>query len=131
MFAFGETRARRRPSLTPMIDVVFLLLVFFMLASRFGSEVVMDLSLGGGPGAGEWAGAPRLVDIGAQEVRLNGAVVPLEALPTEVSSLLPTPDAPVILRTQGGDLQRVIDVMEALQRAGIAQLVLMEGADAF
>ncbi|MEO0362761.1 MAG: biopolymer transporter ExbD, partial [Pseudomonadota bacterium] len=39
---FDLARApRRRPSLTPMIDVVFLLLVFFMLAARFGVELAM------------------------------------------------------------------------------------------
>ncbi|NSY41645.1 biopolymer transporter ExbD, partial [Leisingera sp. ANG59] len=31
-------------SLTPMIDVVFLLLVFFMLASRFGMDTVLQLA---------------------------------------------------------------------------------------
>ena len=36
-------KPRRRPSLTPMIDVVFLLLVFFMLASRFGMDAVLNL----------------------------------------------------------------------------------------
>lgn len=130
MFAFGETRARRRPSLTPMIDVVFLLLVFFMLASRFGSEVVLDLSLGGGAGGAAWQGAPRLVDIGPDELRLNGVPVALDTLVEDLGPLLPTSDAPVILRAQGGDLQRVIDVMEALQGAGITQLVLVEGGDA-
>ena len=35
MFTFEEPHKVRRPSLTPMIDVVFLLLVFFMLAARF------------------------------------------------------------------------------------------------
>ena len=56
-------RKPRRPSLTPMIDVVFLLLVFFMLASRFGSEEALPLPLAGG--GGTWSGPPRLVEIPA------------------------------------------------------------------
>ena len=47
MFIIDSPRSRRKPSLTPMIDVVFLLLVFFMLASRFGSDALVPLSLGG------------------------------------------------------------------------------------
>ena len=61
MFAFAAPRARRRISLTPMIDVVFLLLVFFMLAARFGQEQAIPLAIGAG--AGDWDGPPRLIDI--------------------------------------------------------------------
>lgn len=36
---------RRRPSLTPLIDVVFLLLIFFMIVSRLTSEQQYDFKL--------------------------------------------------------------------------------------
>lgn len=36
-------RSRRGPGLTPLIDIVFLLIVFFMLASSFGSEAALSL----------------------------------------------------------------------------------------
>jgi biopolymer transport protein ExbB len=50
-------RIRRRISLTPMIDVVFLLLVFFMLAARFGQDQALPLAIGTGarPGTGRRA----------------------------------------------------------------------------
>ena len=51
MFAFATSRPPRRPSLTSRIDVVFLLLVFFMLAARFGTDVTLPLTTAG-------AGAP-------------------------------------------------------------------------
>lgn len=44
MFDFAPAPARKRPSLTPMIDVVFLLLVFFMLTAHFGVFRTQDLS---------------------------------------------------------------------------------------
>ena len=47
MFDFATQSRRRTPSLTPMIDVVFLLLVFFMLASRFGVDMEIPLNLAG------------------------------------------------------------------------------------
>lgn len=44
--SFGQPRPRRRPNLTPMIDVVFLLLVFFLVATTFATdEVELDLDL--------------------------------------------------------------------------------------
>ena len=60
-----SARPRRRPSLTPMIDVVFLLLVFFMLASRFGVETVISLPLASG--GGSYSGPPRIVAPGPPE----------------------------------------------------------------
>ena len=128
MFSFGPARARRRPSLTPMIDVVFLLLVFFMLASRFGHDAVLDLALAGAPGA-SWQGPPRLVDLGAGgALRLNGTEIAPEALAGALSALMSGPDDPVILRAQGADLQALIGLMERLRAAGITRLVLVEGA---
>ena len=51
MISFGPPRPARRPSLTPMIDVVFLLLVFFMLAARFGQDTRLPMSTAGGAAA--------------------------------------------------------------------------------
>ena len=124
MFAFGTPRPRRRPSLTAMIDVVFLLLIFFMLAARFGVPSALPLTLSGGPGA--WTGPPRLVTVGAQEVRLNGLAVggPLaEAL----APLMESPADPVVLRAaEGVALQRLVTVMEELRAAGLSSLVVVE-----
>ncbi|MEM8656825.1 MAG: biopolymer transporter ExbD, partial [Pseudomonadota bacterium] len=46
-FDLGPPPPSRRPSLTPMIDVVFLLLVFFMLAARFGQDMALETTLTG------------------------------------------------------------------------------------
>jgi len=121
----GARRARRRPSLTPMIDVVFLLLVFFMLASRFGLDAVIPLPLGGGGGA--YTGAPRLVQIGPDSLRLNGVPVGEAALPEALHALMESEADPVILRAdEGTDLQRVVTLSDGLRAAGIARLVLVE-----
>ncbi|TCP60930.1 biopolymer transport protein ExbD [Rhodovulum bhavnagarense] len=117
---------RRKPSLTPMIDVVFLLLVFFMLASRFGQDVTLPVAGGGGAGA-DWSGPPRLVDIRPGAVALNGVEVALSDLPAALAPLTDSPADPVVLRpSEGADLQRVIAVMEALAGAGLDQLILVE-----
>lgn len=120
-----SVRPRRRPSLTPMIDVVFLLLVFFMLAARFGVDQVTPLSQGGA-GAG-YSGAPRLVDIRPDGLMLNGAAIDLAALPDALAPLMTGKGAAVILRGRNeATVQHVIDVADALTRAGFANLVLVE-----
>jgi biopolymer transport protein ExbD len=125
MFGFGPPRPHRRPSLTPMIDVVFLLLIFFMLASRFGTEGALTLSAGGGGGA--WSGPPRLVEIGAGTLRLNGVPVAAEDLAGALAPLMAGPADPVVLLPlKDAPVQRLVDVAEALRAAGLGTLVLAD-----
>ena len=124
--ALGDPPRRRRPSLTPMIDVVFLLLVFFMLAARFGLDSAIPLSpaLAGGSG---WEGAPRLVEVAPGAVRLNGIGLAPEALAPELRALMPGDDAPVVLRpVDDATLQDMVGVLDRLSAAGIRNIVLAE-----
>ncbi|WP_434289553.1 ExbD/TolR family protein [Celeribacter sp. SCSIO 80788] len=124
---FSEPRRKHRMSLTPMIDVVFLLLVFFMLASRFGSPAQLSLTLGGGASQG-YSGPPRLVRVGAEELKLNGTVQGEEALIEQLKGLVQSPDDIVVLRPDDEDvaLQRLVGVMEWLGESGFTNLVLVE-----
>ncbi|MBW6506978.1 MAG: biopolymer transporter ExbD [Rhodobacteraceae bacterium] len=127
MFAFGQPRRRRRVSLTPMIDVVFLLLVFFMLASRFGSEGGVVLSAPT-PGQGAvWSGPPRLVEIGAGgALALNGVALAPEALAAALAALMQGPDDAVVLRARAGaSVQDLVTVTGALSAAGLTRLMLV------
>ena len=127
MFAFDEPRPGRKPSLTQMIDVVFLLLVFFMLASRFGVDTHLPLNAAGQAGDDAYSGPPRLIDILPKGVRLNGQVVEGTQLAADVLDLTEAPSDTVILRARdGAGLQRVVDVMQRLSDAGLSALVLVE-----
>lgn len=136
---FGTDRPRRRPNLTPMIDVVFLLLVFFMLVSRFGIETVLPLSTAGGAGA-DWSGPPRLVEVGpAGRVTLNGVPVgagtldspaPADlasALQAALAPLMASSADPVVLRGRdGAALSDLVGVTEALRAGGVLHLLLVD-----
>lgn len=125
MIRFGAPRPRRRPNLTPMIDVVFLLLVFFMLASRFGVERAMPLTLAGGAAA--YSGPPRLVEVSSDGLRLNGMPVTAQTLGASLTPLMQSPDDVIILRARGGaDLQALVAVMDMLTASGLTRLVLVE-----
>ena len=119
----SSQRQRRRPSLTPMIDVVFLLLVFFMLASRFGLESALTLPLASG--GGEYTGPPRLIDVGPDRLRLNG--VEVLDLVAAVRPLTQEASDTLILRGEDGtNLQRIVDITETLRAAGFTSIVLIE-----
>lgn len=124
-FSFAQAQPRRRPSLTPMIDVVFLLLVFFMLAARFGQEGALDLAIASGSGT-EWQGPPRLVQITGEGVLLNGQPIAPEALEQSLSGLTETEADPILIRAdEGVGLQRLLDVMSGLEAEGFTNLVLV------
>lgn len=123
---FGPTSRRRKPSLTPMIDVVFLLLVFFMLASRFGQDMEIDLPLTAAS-ATPYEGPPRLIDVLPETVRLNGVEQDMDALLPALGALMLSHTDAIILRARDkADLQRVVAVMERLRAAGYDTLVLVE-----
>lgn len=125
MMVFDEPPKRRKPSLTPMIDVVFLLLVFFMLSARFGADQVLPMTLGGGTGA--YTGPPRLIETGPEGVRLNGVTMPIDALISQLKTMVETPEDALILRgIDGADTQMIIDLMSALSVAGYTNLILVE-----
>jgi len=126
MLQFGPPRLRRKPSLTPMIDVVFLLLVFFMLAARFGQDVGLALAPAG-QGTASFSGPPRLVEFAGGAVWLNGVETEFPALPDALALLMPNPDALVVLRPRdGASIQDAARLTDALRAAGVSSLVLME-----
>jgi biopolymer transport protein ExbD len=126
MIRFDDApRTRRRPNLTPMIDVVFLLLIFFMLASRFGVDRALPLAAAG-PASG-YSGPPRLVQLTPTGLSLNGIPVTADNLAAALAPLMQSPDDAVILRARAGaDLQALVAVMDRLNAAGLTRLVLVE-----
>ena len=119
-------RRRQLISLTPLIDVVFILLVFFMLASSFldwRSIVLSAPSAGAASAAMEGA---LLVEVRAQGLRLSGRPVTLEELESRVRSrLADKPDQAVFLKPSAGvPLQRAVAVLDRLAAAGATRLSL-------
>jgi len=116
---------RRKPSLTPMIDVVFLLLVFFMLASRFGIENVLPMPLASGAANDDTM--PKLLDISPDGLRLNGIARSPEQVILELGALTRSRADTIVLRSRdGASVQRIVTVSQMLQQAGFSSLVLAE-----
>lgn len=110
---------RRRLSLTPLIDVIFLLLLFFMLSSTFSNygEIELTGTSGGGSAPAE---RPWFLQLGEARLTLNGTAVPLGAVAETVGQgrvLVSLDDATTS--------QRLVDLLAALRgRPGLTVTVL-------
>ena len=124
MLNLAHQTRRRRIGLTPMIDVVFLLLVFFMLAARFGITDAIPVTLSGGS-AQLYDGPPRLITVLPDAVRVNGidTADPVASL----TPLMGTETDIILLRARdGASVQHLLDAMGTLRRAGWTNLVVLE-----
>ncbi|MCC6002319.1 MAG: biopolymer transporter ExbD [Pararhodobacter sp.] len=110
--------------MTPLIDVIFLLLMFFMLASTFERAVEFDLALAGTEGAPAEL-RPLFLQVGPDSLALNGEAAALDALPAALAAAGAEPDAPVLVALAAGvDAQRLVDVLAALRVTGHPARVL-------
>ncbi len=122
-------RAGRRAliSLTPLIDVVFILLVFFMLASSFLDWRAIDLNAPADAKArGAMTGA-LLIEVRTDGLRLAGETVSLDTLAARVAArMAQKPDQRVLIKPAAGVvLQDAVQVLDRLAAAGVADLSLI------
>ncbi|WP_411826734.1 ExbD/TolR family protein [Luteolibacter sp. AS25] len=111
--------------LAPMIDIVFLLLIFFIVTWQFTrSETELDVSV---PTAQEGADPERqrgeiVINIlGDGAIRIEGTSVDLSQLLEKLSSIASQfENQPVRIRGDGGvEYQRIVEVIDTCQKAGI------------
>ena len=117
---------RKRPiSLTPLIDVVFILLLFFILTSNFIEWRKIDLNLAT-PATGNADPATLIIRILENDVRLRGESVSMKRLVATVQAELAN-NADLVLAVQPGaniSLQRIVAVLDQLRAAGGRHITL-------
>ncbi|MBX2853501.1 MAG: biopolymer transporter ExbD [Rhodobacteraceae bacterium] len=123
----SRPRRRTRISLTPLIDVVFILLVFFMLASSFLDWRSISLTSTAAASSGGGAEGALLVDVGPETVRLAGEALSSPELTARIGKVLAAkPEQRVLLRPRGGvDMQRLVTVLDRLRALGAQDIALM------
>lgn len=125
----GIQRSRRVPTLTPLIDIVFLLLVFFMLTAHFIQDQSLDIAL---PEA-ESATAQQdedVIEIAIDkqgQVHLANKVVGLAELDEVMRQALQgSSKKSVILRgDESAQLGLTVKIMDAARKAGAKSLDIL------
>jgi len=117
-------------NMTPMIDVVFLLIIFFMVGARIGEEERnLDVQLPRAAVAQPMIAKPDALVVNVYEdgrILLGKQPLPLDALERELTAARTRyPDQAVVIRGEGeGKYQAVVDVLVACHRAKIKQYSL-------
>jgi len=121
-------RRRAVITLTPLIDVVFILLVFFMLASSFMEWRTLELGVARAGGASGMKGA-LLVEVGTDHVRLSGREMTSEALVRVLADRFrDDPDQRVLIKPRAGvALQAAVDLIDRIAAAGGRQVSFVSG----
>lgn len=116
--ALAPPPRRRALSLTPLVDVIFLLLLFFMLSSTFSRFGEVELT-GAAPGGGA-SEAPMFLQLGEDRARLNGEALALGAIAEAAGE-----GVLLVSLDPGTTSQRLVDLLAALRGApGLSVTVL-------
>lgn len=120
-----KPRVKRRPvGLTSLIDVIFLLLLFFMLASSFTRYQTLDVSSGAQGGGAQTR--PAYLRIHASEkIDLNGVQLTRADMATRFAALSDGENRVVAIWSgPEASVQDVVDVMSAARRSGLMTVLV-------
>jgi biopolymer transport protein ExbD len=120
---------RRQISLTPLVDVIFLLLMFFMLSSTFARFADLDVArqsasagesqLPPAAGSAELRGA--IVSVSADRVRVNGAETALDDIAGKLDALYDRgARTAIIVADLDATVQDLVSVLERARGSRIA-----------
>ncbi len=109
----------RAPGLTSLIDVIFLLLMFFMLASTFSIYQKLDVTPGA-RGAGQMEQSPVLLQVFADgQLSVNGQRVKVEALIATLDEAgIGKKRTVAVIPARDSTVQDVVNALEMLKTAG-------------
>ncbi|PFG63917.1 outer membrane transport energization protein ExbD [Thioclava sp. ES.031] len=107
---------RRSLSMTSLIDVIFLLLMFFMLASSFSRMTELPIAARGAGGAAAPESKLVFLKLGPERISLNGKAVGLEALEAALrDGFAQTPPRLLVSLAPDTSSQRLADLLVRLR----------------
>ncbi|MCA0043960.1 ExbD/TolR family protein [Celeribacter litoreus] len=122
-----KRRRKGRISMTSLIDVIFLLLLFFMLTSTFSRYSTVELVAAAPSGQGASEAPPIFVQLSSDSVRLNTRDASLETLPVLLrADRAHGSDVTLIVALKGSvTSQRLTDFLVAIREVeGVTPVIL-------
>ncbi len=117
-------------SLTPLIDLVFLLIIFFMLSTTFSQTEMMDLSFADAEKASAGGLSKTLVITARSDRRLDINGTTYEHQEFEITLrriLVDQPDKTILLRAETDvTTQSIVSAMDLIHMAGGKSITLAE-----
>ena len=123
----GRNKSKVELNVAPLRDIVFLLLVFFMLASTFIRPESINLAIRSPNGNIENTELHILVHISANNsIRLNGLVLTLETLKQELLARALNQEQQTITVQAEDDVsvQLLVQVMDEINEAGYTDIAI-------
>jgi len=126
MFAEGQTKRRVTLDISPLLDVVFLLLIFFLVTTTFLPDAGMDLELPESTTATQTEMAPTVVSVGEDgAISLDGESVSVAELERAISALPDGEREKITVRADSRvDYGVIVQIIDALRNAGVNGLSL-------
>jgi len=110
--------------ITPLIDIIFLLVIFFMLASTFAEDIALNVAVGSDKGnvIEQLDTQTTTVEIHPDYVQIEGLQIGLKALQARLRK---TPDNLYILKaTNSINVQRLTEVIDFMRINGVVNIKL-------
>lgn len=126
MFADKQTQRRVTLDMSPMMDIVFLLLIFFLVTSTFLPDSGMDLELPESTTATSSEMAPTMISVAEDgAVQLNGEAVTVAELQQRVAALPEADRQRITVRADARvDYGVIVRIIDALRNAGVTGVSL-------
>ncbi|MCZ4287386.1 biopolymer transporter ExbD [Hoeflea alexandrii] len=105
--------------MTSLIDIIFLLLLFFMLSSTFSRFADVELGASGGGNPAQQASVPAFIKLTAERLLLNGSEMTSETVAGEIERLKSESgvNAVILSVDETASSQQLVDTLLVLRRA--------------
>ena len=119
--------SRKRIILTPMIDVLFIILIFFMLVSSFNLDRGISIQSFSELGSSINSKTIAVIDIEKDKRSINGLEVKIDNLADELINLGTKKDIQIFLRpSEDLPVQDMIDVFDELSLENFQTIYILE-----
>jgi len=123
----GYSRGRKTLSLTSLIDVIFLLLLFFMLTSTFLRYSNINVASAGGRGINADAAPKVVLRIDQNKLDLNGQEINIDELVRSLNGFVTTGETrTVVFVKEKVSVERLVKVLEVGRNSSMTSLILAQ-----